>query len=147
MCRMRLEVMAAVYSKPAVRCAAMASKAELKLLERLRSICMSYPEVSERLSHGEVTWFIREKRVLAMMDDHHHGADFFAVTCPAPPGVQAELIELEPERFYRPAYVGPAGWIGVRLDRDVDWDEVARMIDEAYRMKAPKTLVKQLDAR
>jgi hypothetical protein len=122
-----------------------ATKAEQRLLERLRRICMSLPEVSERLSHGEVTWFIRDKRVLATMDDHHHGADHFALTCPAPPGVQQELIALEPERFYRPAYVGPSGWIGVRLDRDVDWDEIERIIEEAYRMKAPKSLVKQLD--
>lgn len=124
----------------------MATKAEQRLLERLRAICMALPEVSERLSHGEVTWFIRGKRVLAMMDDHHHRADHFAVTCPAPPGVQQQLIELEPDRFYRPAYVGPSGWIGVRLDRDVDWDEIERIIEDAYRMKAPKTLVKQLDA-
>lgn len=124
----------------------MASAPEQKKLERLRRICMSFPEVSERLSHGEVTWFIRGKRVLAMMDDHHHGADHFAVTCPAPPGVQQQLIDLEPDRFYRPAYVGPAGWIGVRLNRDVDWDEIASIIEDAYRMKAPKTLVKQLDA-
>ena len=123
----------------------MATKAEQKLLARVRAICMALPEVSERLSHGEVTWFIRDKRVLASMDDHHHGADHFAVTCPAPPGVQQELIELEPDRFYRPAYVGPSGWIGVRLDRDVDWDEIERIIEDAYRLKAPKTLVKQLD--
>ena len=123
----------------------MATKAEQKLLARVRAICMALPEVSERLSHGEVTWFIRDKRVLASMDDHHHGADHFALTCPAPPGVQHELIELEPDRFYRPAYVGPSGWIGVRLDRDVDWDEIERIIDDAYRLKAPRTLVKQLD--
>jgi hypothetical protein len=123
-----------------------ATKAEQQLLKRLRSICMAFPEVSERLSHGEVTWFIRDKRVLASMDDHHHGADHFAVTCPAPPGVQQELIELEPDRFYRPAYVGPSGWIGVRLDRDVDWDEIERIIEDAYRLKAPTTLVKQLDS-
>ena len=99
------------------------------------------------MSHGEATWFIRDKKVLATMDDHHHGADHFAVTCPAPPGVQQELIAAEPDRFYRPAYVGPAGWIGVRLDRDVDWDEIELIIDDAYRMKAPKALVKLLDAR
>jgi hypothetical protein len=125
----------------------MASKAEQKSLERLRRICMALPEVSERLSHGEITWFIREKRVLAMMDDHHHGGDHFAVTCPAPPGVQQELIAAEPDRFYRPAYVGPSGWIGVRLDRKVDWDEIEQIIEEAYRLKAPKTLVNQLEAR
>jgi hypothetical protein len=124
-----------------------ATKAQQQLLvERLRAICMALPEVSERLSHGEVTWFIRDKRVLATIDDHHHGGDHFALVCPAPPGVQQELIELEPARFYRPAYVGPSGWIGVRLDRDVDWDEIEGIIDDAYRMKAPKKLVKQLDA-
>jgi hypothetical protein len=124
-----------------------ATKAEQRVLERVRAICMALPEVSERLSHGEVTWFIRDKRVLATIDDHHHGGDHLAVVCPAPPGVQQELIEVEPERFYRPAYVGSSGWIGVRLDRDVDWDEIEQIIDDAYRIKAPKTLVKQLDAR
>ena len=124
----------------------MRKDAERRALERVRAICMAFPEVTERLSHGEVTWFIREKRVLAMMDDHHHGGDHYAVTCPAPPGVQQQLVEQEPDRFYRPAYVGPAGWIGVRLDRDVDWDEIALIVEDAYRMKAPKTLVKQLDA-
>ena len=61
------------------------------------------------------------------MDDHHHCADHFALTCPAPPGVQQELIELEPDRFYRPAYVGSAGWIGVRLDRDV-YDDAGHLV-------------------
>ena len=56
------------------------------------------------------------------------------------------MIDLEPDRFYRPAYVGPAGWIGVRLDHDVDWDELEQIIHDAYRLKAPKTLVKLLDA-
>jgi hypothetical protein len=120
--------------------------AERAALERLRAICMALPEVTERLSHGEVTWFIRGKKTLAMMDDHHHGADHFAVTCPAPPGVQEQMVQLEPERFFRPAYVGPRGWIGVRLDVDVDWDEVAGIIEDAYRHVAPKTLVKQLDS-
>ena len=107
---------------------------------------MALPEVSERLSHGEVTWFIRDKRTLAMMDDHHHGADLFAVTLPAAPGVQHELIARDPERFYRPAYVGPSGWVGVRLDAHVDWGELEDLVEDAYRLKAPKTLVKQLDA-
>lgn len=124
----------------------MANRTEQRLLERVRRICMAFPEVSERLSHGEVTWFIQGKRVLATMDDHHHGGDHFALLCPAPPGVQQELVELEPERFFRPAYVGPSGWIGVRLDRDVDWAEIERIVDDAYRIKAPKRLVAQLDA-
>jgi hypothetical protein len=123
-----------------------ATKEEQRLLERVRGICTGLPEVSERRSHGEVTWFIRGKRVLATMDDHHHGADHFAVTCPAPPGVQRQLTNRDPDRFYRPPYVGPAGWIGIRLDRDVDWGELEQLIEDAYRMKAPKRLVDQLNA-
>lgn len=124
----------------------MATKAQERLLDRVRKICMDLPEVSERLSHGEVTWFIRDKRVLAMMDDHHHGADHFAVTVPAAPGVQQHLIASDPDRFYRPAYVGPSGWIGVRLDRAVDWGHVEQLLEDAYRLKAPKTLARELDA-
>jgi hypothetical protein len=124
----------------------MTTENERRLLERVRAICMGFPEVSERLSHGEVTWFIRDKRVLATMDDHHHGADHFAVTCPAPPGVQQQLVDRDPHRFYRPPYVGPSGWIGIRLDRDADWDEIDRIIEDAYRIRAPRKLVDQLHA-
>jgi hypothetical protein len=123
-----------------------ADRAEERLLERVRRICVALPEVTERLSHGEVTWFIGDKRVLASMDDDHHGADHFAVTCPAPPGVQRQLVEADPDRFFRPPYVGPAGWIGIRLDESVDWDEVERLIEDAYRLRAPKSFVRQLDA-
>jgi hypothetical protein len=122
-----------------------ATKDERRLLERVRRICVALPEVSERLSHGEVTWFIQGKRVLAMMDDHHHGGGAFAVTLPAPPGVQQELIARDPDRFYRPAYVGPAGWVGVRLDGPVDWDELEQLVEDAYRLKAPKRLGALLD--
>jgi hypothetical protein len=107
---------------------------------------MSLPEVSERLSHGEVAWFIRDKRVLAMMDDHHHGGDHYGVTIPAHPGVQQDLIAADPDVYYRPAYVGPAGWVGVYLDTNPDWATVERLIEDAFRLKAPKALVKQLDA-
>jgi hypothetical protein len=63
----------------------------------------------------------------------------------APPGAQEELVDLEPDRFFRPPYVGHRGWLGVRLDRDVDWDEIAGIVEDAYRQVAPKTLVQQLD--
>ena len=115
--------------------------------ERLRELCFAMPEVSERLSHGSPSFFIREKRVLCSFHPAgHHGDQLMSIWVPAPPGVQEELIEDEPDRFYRPQYVGPSGWVGVRLDHDVDWDEIDEMLREAYRLKAPKTLVKQLDA-
>lgn len=115
-------------------------------LERVRNVCASLPEVSERLSHGSQAFFIREKKTLCTVHDHHHGAHGVALWSPAPPGVQEQLVEDEPERFFRPPYVGHRGWIGVRLDIEPDWDEVAQIITDAYRLVAPKTLVRQLDA-
>ncbi len=114
--------------------------------ERLRAITARLPEVTERLSHGAVTFFVREKRVVAYLTDDHHGDGRLALTCPAPPGVQEELLGSDPERFFRPPYVGHRGWIGLRLDVEPDWDEVTGLIDEAYRRVAPVTLVRQLDA-
>ena len=63
-----------------------------QILKRLRKICMSLPEATERLSHGEPTWFVQDKKVFVSFDDHHHGADRVAMTCPAAPGVQAALV-------------------------------------------------------
>lgn len=114
-------------------------------MERLREICLALPEVSERLSHGEPTWFVREKKTLATFDDHHHNADRLAFWCPASPGVQSELVADAPDRFFSPPYVGARGWLGVRLDVEVDWSEVEEIVLDAYRLVAPKKLVAQLD--
>lgn len=117
-------------------------------VDRLRALCLNLPEVTERLSHGSPTWFVRDKKTLVTLDDHHHGADHLAIWCPAPPGVQAELVEQEPDRFFRPPYVGGRGWLGVRLDIDpLDWDEITLIIEDAYRLVAPKSLVAQLSGR
>lgn len=115
-------------------------------LSQLRERCLALPEVTERLSHGAPTWFVRDKKTFVMFHDDHHGDGILGFWCAAPPGVQQELVELEPHRFYRPAYVGHRGWLGVRLDRKPDWGEVAGIVDEAYRCVAPKTLVARLDA-
>lgn len=104
---------------------------------RLRELCADLPDVTERLSHGSVTFFVRGKRTLAYLSDDHHGDGRLALIYPAPPGVQEELVRAEPDRFYRPAYVGHRGWIGLRLDVDPDWDEVADILDQAYRLVAP----------
>lgn len=118
-----------------------------EMLERLRKICFALPEVTERLSHGAPSFFVREKKTLCNLHADHHGDGRLGVWAPAPPGVQEEMIATEPERYYRPPYVGHRGWIGYRLDLGdgVDWDEVAAIVEEAYRLVAPKTLVKQLD--
>ena len=117
------------------------------VLSRLRAICMGFPEVTERPSHGAPTWFVRGKStfVTLWLEGHHDNA-FTHLWCAAPPGAQEALVADEPERFFRPPYVGGRGWLGVRLDGDVDWDEVAELCADAYREVAPKRLVKLLDA-
>lgn len=112
--------------------------------ERLRTICGALPEVTERVSHGAVTFFVRGKRTLCYVTDDHHGDGRLALVCPAAPGVQQDVVESEPERFFRPPYVGHRGWIGLRLDIAPDWDEVARIVQESYRCVAPATLVRRL---
>jgi hypothetical protein len=116
------------------------------ILARLREVCLALPEVTERLSHGSPTWFVRGKKTVATYVNNHHGDGRLAIWCPAPPGVQNALVIEEPDRFFVPAYVGHRGWLGVRLDRDLDWDEVAGIIEDAYRQVAPKRLVGELDA-
>jgi len=102
---------------------------------------MSFPSATERLSHGEPTWFVNDKKVFTMFAEDHHGDGIVGAWIPAPPGVQEAMIEEDPARFFRPPYVGPRGWLGVRLDvSTVDWDEVRAIVEEAYRMVAPKKL-------
>ena len=112
-------------------------------VRRLREIALALPEVTEKLSHGEVSFFCGKQFV--MMDDHHHGADHLAFWCAAPPGAQEELVGSEPDRYFRPPYVGHRGWVGVRIDHDPVWDEVAEVVRDAYRQVAPRRLVAQLD--
>jgi hypothetical protein len=114
--------------------------------DRLRAICAALPEVTERVSHGAVTFFVRGKRTVCYLTDDHHGDGILAVVAAAPPGVQEEVVRADPDRFYRPPYVGHRGWIGLRVDLDPDWDEVAGVVEESYRCVAPVTLVRQLDA-
>jgi hypothetical protein len=113
-------------------------------VERLRRICLSLPGTEERVSHGEAAYFVG--RQFVAVDDHHHGADRLAFWCPAPPGVQEQLIAEDPVQFFRPPYVGHRGWVGVRIDLDPDWDEIAAIVRDAYRQIAPKRLLDQLDS-
>lgn len=116
------------------------------LTDRVREICLELPEVTEKLSHGAPTFFVRKSFLMLWADGHHgdHGAHLWAA---APVGVQAEVIEAEPDRFFKPPYVGTRGWIGLRLDGRVDWDEVAAVAEDAYRVIAPPKFVAELDAR
>jgi hypothetical protein len=111
------------------------------VLARVRGLCLGLPETSERLSHGAPTFFVREKRAFLMVLTNHHGDGRFAVWCAAAPGMQQILVEADQERFFRPPYVGHRGWLGVRLDRGLDWDELAGIVEDAYVEVAPPKLV------
>jgi len=110
-------------------------------LERVRELCLSFPETSERLSHGQPAFFILGKRSFVMYLDNHHDDGRLALWCAAPEGMQEALVESTPEHYFRPPYVGHRGWIGVRLDRDLDWNDVAGAIEDAYLTVAPKQLI------
>ena len=110
-------------------------------LAAVRKICLGLPETSERPSHGAPTFFVREKRSFATVWDSHHGDGRFALICAAPEGMQSALVEADPERFYVPPYVGHRGWLGVRLDRDFDREEIAGIIEDAYAEVAPARLL------
>jgi hypothetical protein len=116
-------------------------------LERLREICLALPETSERLSHGAPSFFVREKKCFLMLLDDHHGDGRFAIWCAAPAGDQELLVGADPERFFVPPYVGHRGWLGVRLDRGVDWQELAGIVEDAFCAVAPKRLVDGLTGR
>ena len=115
------------------------------VLAEVRRLAFDLPEVTERLSHGSPSFFIREKKTLCSLHDDHHGDGRLALWVPAPVGVQDEVVRLEPERFFVPPYVGHRGWIGVQLDVDPDWEEIRGILEDASRLVAPKTLVKKLD--
>jgi hypothetical protein len=111
------------------------------VLERIRRICLALPETSERLSHGAPTFFVRGKRSFLTVMTNHHGDGRYAVWCAAPDGMRQMLVETDPERFFVPPYVGHRGWLGVRLDRGLDWDELAGIAEDAYAEVAPARLV------
>ena len=112
-----------------------------RVLERLRELCLALPETSERLSHGSPTFFVREKRSFLTVLTDFHGDGRFALWCAAPDGLQRTLVDAEPERFFVPPYVGHRGWLGVRLDRGLHWDELAGIVEDAYAEVAPRKLV------
>ena len=112
-----------------------------RTLERVRQICLALPETSERLSHGAPTFFVRGKRAFMMVLTDHHGDGRFALWCAAPDGLQRILVESDAERFFVPPYVGHRGWLGMRLDRGLDWDDVAGIAEDAYAQVAPPALL------
>lgn len=109
------------------------------ILDRVRALCLALPEAVETES-GRPTFAVRKKSFVMYMDDHH-GDGRLAVWCKAAPGAQEVLTSADAERFFVPPYVGPQGWVGVRLDRPpIDWEMVQSLIEEGYLLQAPKRL-------
>jgi len=111
-------------------------------LDRLRAICLAYPEAEEAGGVGNPSFKVRGK--IFAMRHSLHGVDRWSLWFKAAPGLQEILVGGAPERFFVPPYVGHHGWVGAYLDVDQDWEELADLIDESYRMTAPKRLVDQL---
>ena len=114
-------------------------------LTRLRKLCLKLPKAHEVEAWGEPTFRIKNK-LFAMYAaaNNHHGGGRPAVWMKAAPGNQELMVRAAPDRFFRPPYVGPSGWVGVWLDGGVDWEELADLLEDSYRMTAPKTLLKEL---
>jgi hypothetical protein len=116
-----------------------------RALRMVRTAALRWPETSERVSHGGPAFFIADKRCFVMFLDDHHQDGRLAIWCAAPDGVQVEMVEVEPDRFFRPPYVGHRGWLGVQL-LDVTQPELEAIVLDAYRQVAPKRLLDQLPA-
>ncbi len=113
-------------------------------LDQLRTLCLALPEVTERLSHGEPTWFIRAKKTFVMYANQHHD-EIVGCWLAAPDGAQQALVAEDPARFFVPPYVGTRGWLGVRLDVEpLDWTMIGELVADAYRCCAPARLIAQL---
>ena len=120
------------------------SMAGVDLEGRVRAICLALPEVTEKLSHGSPAFFVKRQFVMLWPDGHHDHL-FPHLWCAAPEGAQEALVG-SASRFFRPPYVGSRGWLGVRLDGRVDFDDVATLCEDAYRCVAPARLLARLDA-
>jgi hypothetical protein len=123
-------------------------------LDGVRAIALALPGVTERLSHGEPCFFVRGRRALCYFHDDHHGDGRISLWCPAPHDLREALVSTEPDRFFRPPVSARgmfSGWLGVFLDTadedGLDWNEVAAIVEDAFRYVAPKALVADLDNR
>jgi hypothetical protein len=112
-----------------------------QVLERLRTVCLALPEVNERLSHGAPSFFVRDKKCFLMLLDDHHGDGRFAIWCAAPDGDQQLLVGADDSKFFVPPYVGHRGWLGVKLNEGIDWDELEGIVEDAYCRVAPAKLI------
>jgi hypothetical protein len=121
-------------------------KTSEKALDRVRAICLGLPGAEEKISHGAPVFHVRGK-LFVMFADNHHGVGWLAVWCKAPAGAQTELVDSDPGLFFVPPYVGPSGWVGLRLDRKASaWDALASLAEDGWRMVAPRKIVEAAEA-
>jgi hypothetical protein len=115
-------------------------------LEKLAKICMALPGASKEAMHGHVAFKVGKKTFAYYLNDHH-GDGIVSVCCKVLAGDNERLIDANPRKFYMPAYIGPRGWVALRVDRaTVDWSEVQELLRGSYEQMAPKKLVRQLDS-
>ena len=113
-------------------------------MERVGRMSLALPDTSVRPAHGAPAYQIRG-RTFATVMDNHHGSGRIELWIKGAPGAQAEWVATDPERYYVPAYVGPTGWIGVWLDRPIDWSAVAELLVEGYLIQAGPRVGAELD--
>ena len=115
-----------------------------RFLDRARATISAWPETDERISHGSPTWW-GGKKTFATWAENHHGDGRIALWIKSDFDTQEGLVEANPDIFFKPPYVGPSGWIGVELDRGVDWGVVEGLLEDGYRSVAPKRALLLLD--
>ena len=110
-------------------------------LERVSKICSALPKSIREVLGKHASFTVGGKTYAYYLNDHH-GDGIIGIACKVLPGDNEALIAAQPAKFYMPAYVGPKGWVGLRLDiGGVDWNEVAELLTGSYRLIAPKRLV------
>jgi len=116
------------------------SRKEDRRLTRLTEICLALPEATRESLGDHASFAVRNKKFVYYLDDHH-GDGIVAVCFRTVPGENEALLGSDATRFYSPAYIGPRGWVGLRLDvGEIDWKEVADFVTDSYRLAAPKRL-------
>jgi phosphoribosylglycinamide formyltransferase-1/phosphoribosylamine--glycine ligase/phosphoribosylglycinamide formyltransferase/phosphoribosylformylglycinamidine cyclo-ligase len=112
-------------------------------LKRLRAICMNFPEAAEKLSHGSPAFFIEKGKVYAYFWHNHHGdGHTVAIVKTSGREEQAMLVEMDPDFYHIPPYLGPSGWIAMELIGEAtDWDRVGDRIAMSWEMVAPRRLL------
>jgi predicted DNA-binding protein (MmcQ/YjbR family) len=120
-----------------------AAKRETAILAKLSGICLSFPE-TERCDMNDHADFRVRGKVFAYFLNNHHGDKIVSVCCKSALGENVDRASREPDRFYLPAYIGPRGWFGLRLDgAAIDWAEVRNLVELSYGLVAPKRLLRK----